>query len=250
VRGIFTHSVGGVSDEDDFRLEPAQLAGFNQAYQTLIPESLTGSVDAQLIDTAGVGLDLKLARDTFFGVQAEFLKAAASRRQGVFYYYGTPPSVGGSTAEDLAYRERSVLVTLNQLFPGGWSSGLQYKVTDSDLNDDFPSIPASFPEAALIYHAQLQQATWFALLNHPSGFSVRTEVQWYHQNISVPPPAEPTSDFFQSNLYVGWRLRRQRAEIRLGVLNLNGADYRLNPVNPYVELPRKRVFDARFSLNF
>jgi tetratricopeptide (TPR) repeat protein len=256
LRGIYTHSVGGVSDEDDFRLEPAQLAGFNQAYQTLIPESIAGSVDAQAIHTAGVGIDLKLQPRTFFGVQAEFLKADASRRQGVFVFpqpISTPPTpiFSSSMPEDLTYHEHSVLATLNQLFPGGWSSGVQYKITHSDLNDDYPSIRGvGNPSPDQFTHAQLQQATWFALLNHPSGFFFRTEIQWYHQDNAGYTPSEPPSDFYQANIYAGWRLRRQHGELRLGLLNLNGADYRLNPLNPYLELPRSRVFDARFFLNF
>jgi tetratricopeptide (TPR) repeat protein len=255
-RGIFTHSVGGVSDEDDFRLEPSQLAGFNQAYQTLIPESIFGSVDAQAIRTAGAGIDFKFKSGTFFGVQAEFLEADASRSQGIFVLpqpiiNPPPPSIYiGSTPEDLTYHENSVVATLNQLFAGGLSSGMQYKITHSEMNDDFPAGPAGFPATDQITHAQLQQVTWFALLNHPSGFFARTEIQWYHQDDYGESPAEPTSDFYQANIYAGWRLRRQHGELRLGVLNLTGANYSENPLNPFVELPRSRVFDARFTMNF
>jgi hypothetical protein len=255
-RGIFTHSVGGVSDEDDFRLEPAQLAGFNQAYQTLIPESLFGSVDAQAIHTAGAGIDIKLKSRTYFGVQAEFLKAGATRMQGIFVLpqpiiNPPPPSIfTASVPEDMTFHEHSVVATLNQLLDGGLSSGLQYKVTHSDMNDDFPAAAIGNPATDSFTRARLQQATWFALLNHPSGFFARTEVQWYHQDNYGESPAEPPSDFYQANIYAGWRLKRQRGELRLGVLNLNGANYRENPLNPFVELPRSRVFDARFTMNF
>jgi outer membrane receptor protein involved in Fe transport len=60
----------------------------------------------------------------------------------------------------------------------------------------------------------------------------------------------PGDDFFQHNLYVGYRLKRQRAEISLGVLNLADTDYRLNPLNAYAELPRERVFLVRLKINF
>jgi len=47
------------------------------------------------------------------------------------------------------------------------------------------------------------------------------------------------------NIFAGWRMRRQKGELSLGVLNLAGANYKLNPLNPYSELPRERVFVAR-----
>jgi hypothetical protein len=34
------------------------------------------------------------------------------------------------------------------------------------------------------------------------------------------------------------------------VLNLTDTDYRLNPLTPYVELPRERVFTAWLRLSF
>ena len=63
-------------------------------------------------------------------------------------------------------------------------------------------------------------------------------------------PGLPGDDLVQQNFYLGWRLRRQRAELSLGVLNFNDADYRLNPLNVYAELPRERTFVARLKLNF
>ncbi len=63
-------------------------------------------------------------------------------------------------------------------------------------------------------------------------------------------PALASEDFWQHNLIAGFRLKRQRGELSLGVLNLAGTDYHLNPLTPYSELPRERVFIARLKLNF
>ena len=38
--------------------------------------------------------------------------------------------------------------------------------------------------------------------------------------------------------------------ISVGLLNVTGADYKLNPLNAYAELPRKRVLAARVRLRF
>ena len=76
------------------------------------------------------------------------------------------------------------------------------------------------------------------------------ETQWYHQANSGYSPARGDEDIFMHNIFAGYRLRRQRAEAGVGILNLAGTDYRLNPLNPYSELPRERVFIARFTFNF
>ena len=55
----------------------------------------------------------------------------------------------------------------------------------------------------------------------------------------------PGDEFPQLNLMVGFRLKRQRGEITIGVMNLTGENYRLNPINSYEEFPRERVFYAR-----
>ena len=43
VRFAYTRSLGGVSFDQSVRLEPSQVAGFNQAYRSLIPEAIAGS---------------------------------------------------------------------------------------------------------------------------------------------------------------------------------------------------------------
>jgi outer membrane receptor protein involved in Fe transport len=95
------------------------------------------------------------------------------------------------------------------------------------------------------------------LFNHPSGFFARAEGQWWFQqnlgSAEIGGTVEedlPDESFPQVNLFVGYRLRRQRGDITIGVLNLTDEDYRLNPVSPYYELPRERVFYAQLRLRF
>src|SRR5262249_37658972 len=52
LRGIYSRSLGGVSFDESFRLEPTQLAGFNQSFRTIINESVAGSVSAPKYETA------------------------------------------------------------------------------------------------------------------------------------------------------------------------------------------------------
>ncbi|HXR04477.1 MAG TPA: hypothetical protein VN836_07200, partial [Verrucomicrobiae bacterium] len=63
-------------------------------------------------------------------------------------------------------------------------------------------------------------------------------------------PAEPGDHFFQPNLFAGYYFMHRRAELLLGLLNLTGENYKLNPLTPYQELPRCRVVEARLNFLF
>ena len=60
----------------------------------------------------------------------------------------------------------------------------------------------------------------------------------------------PGDDFWQFNLYAGYRFLQRRAEARVGLLNLGDQDYRLNPLTLYNELPRQRELTVSFKFNF
>src|SRR6185295_9164789 len=89
MRGIYTRSLGGVSLDESYRLEPTQLAGFPQAFRTLISESIVGSVAAPEYETFGLALDLKLASRTYLGIQAERATAEVRRDVGVLFLKGS-----------------------------------------------------------------------------------------------------------------------------------------------------------------
>ena len=52
------------------------------------------------------------------------------------------------------------------------------------------------------------------------------------------------------NATAGWRFRRNTCELSAGVLNITGADYQLEPLTSYNELPRDRTFFVRCKLTF
>lgn len=254
-RSAYSKSLGGASFDESFRLEPSQLAGFNQAFRTIIPESVVGSVTAPSFETADAAIDLKFKSRTYIGLQVEALRSEVDQRVGVFNFDGgippPPPTTGASTRESLDYKEYSALGSINQLLDDWFSLGLSYRFTRSKLSDQFPEIPAALSAQAHRHlQADLHQTTFFALLNHPSGFFARWETQWYHQDNEGYAPALPGDDFFVHNIFIGYRLRRQYAEISFGVLNLTATDYRLNPLSVYSELPRERVFVGGLRFNF
>jgi hypothetical protein len=256
-RGIYARGLGGVSYDQSYRLEPTELAGFVQSFGSTIPESVVGSVSAADCTVYGGALDVKFKTRTYFGVQVQVLDTSVNQSVGAFYIGqnsltmpSSTPFTLGNTPESLDYSETTVSATLNQLVSDDWSLGLSYHYTDSRLHDNFTGIPATMQGADTIVSADLHQASAFLIFNHPSGFFARAENNWYHQDNSGYTPDPASSDFCQQNLYVGWRLKRQRGEISFGLLDISDQDYHLNPLTLYNELPRSRTFVGRVKLNF
>ena len=260
VRAAYARSLGGVTFDESYRLEPTQLAGFSQAFRTLIPESLVGSVAAPDHEILGTALDFKLKTRTYLGFQAGILRSEVRRQLGLFdYFYAEPPPniVPSSTRQELDYEEKSAGITVNQLLSDEWALSAQYLFTRSELIQTFPDVPPLNPTINGTNRAELHRINLALLFNHPCGFFARAEGQWWFQqnlgSADVGGTIEkdlPDESLPQVNLFIGYRLRRQRGDITIGVLNLTDEDYRLNPVSPYYELPRERVFYAQLRLRF
>jgi outer membrane receptor protein involved in Fe transport len=249
LRGVYSRSLGGVSLDESYRLEPTQLAGFPQAFRSLISESIVGSVSAPSYDTLGGALDLKLGPRTFAGIQVERLTTDVQRTDGDFVLQnGVLP---GSTPETLNYKEYDLSVSLNQLVGDKIVLGTSYSITRSDLHDVLTDIPVSvLATADQMEKSTLQQAEGYVQFNHPSGFFTRAEAHWYGQSNSGWTPAEPGDHFFQYNLFAGYYFAHRRAELQIGILNLTGENYNLNPLTPYQGLPTSRVFEAKLNFMF
>jgi hypothetical protein len=96
----------------------------------------------------------------------------------------------------------------------------------------------------------LHQIRGYVLYNHPSGFFAEAETLWFAQENYGFNPAEPGDTFFQQNFYAGYRFAQRRVELTLGLLNVTGGDYKLEPLTIYQELPRKPVVEARLNFIF
>jgi len=259
VRAAYTRGLGGVSLDQSARLEPSQVAGFNQAFRSLIPESVAGANAAATFDAWSASFELKLRPGTFIGISGEILSSEVDRTVGVVDAVASPipgsPFSASGTRQQLDFRERSLTVALNQLLGHEWSLGARYRLSHAELDDLFPEVPASAITAGGFQRQQnleatLQQLHLFALFNHPSGFFARAGAIWTAQSNSGYTTDRPGDNFWQFNLEAGWRFARRRAELRLGLLNLTDQDYQLNPLNLTQELPRERTLAVSLRLNF
>jgi Tfp pilus assembly protein PilF len=250
VRGIYSRSLGGVSLDESYQLEPTELAGFVQTFRSVIPESVVGSVSAEDVQLEGLALDLKFDHGTYAGLQAQNIDTRVRQTIGVLLLNdGIAPFEPSATSQNLHYREQSFSASLNQLLPDGFVVGINYALIHSDLQTAYPQIPTAI-YSSQDQSAYLHQVGAYLLFNHPSGLFAQFDVHGYFQENFGYTPAEPGDDFAQLDLQGGWRFLNRHAVLALGILNLTGQNYNLNPLTVYSELPRSRVYSFQFSVEF
>ena len=254
LRGAYFRGLGGVSLEQSVRLEPSQVAGFNQAFRNVIPESVGGDNSASRFDGWNLSLEQKIGRGTFVGVGGEILSSAARRKVGAVDFQIPVGMLTAQTGEELDFRERTLIVTLNQILGEGWSLGARYRLSRADLEDRYPALPVNAGYVGFQREQDLEsvlnQVHLSALYNHPSGFFGIASAVWSLQSNQGYTPDRPGDEFWQFNIEAGWRFLRRRLEARVGLLNLTDQNYRLNPLNLTSELPREREVVASLQLSF
>jgi hypothetical protein len=251
-RAAYTRSLGGAFFDNSIRLEPTQVAGFNQAFRSVLPESAFGAVPASEFETIGIGFDWTAPTRTYFSLSGEWLMSDATRLIGAVSNSTVLPIIDTplTTRQRLEYEEQSVVLTLNQLLGDEWALGARYRLTHANLEQRFIDVPSTAVNASLDLSATLHQAQFYALFHHPSGFFAQADTIWSHQSNEGYPAARPGDDFWQFNAYAGWRFLRRQAEARVGLLNITDQDYRLNPLTLYAELPRERTLTVSFRFYF
>jgi Flp pilus assembly protein TadD len=255
-RFAYTRSIGGASSDQSFILEPSQVAGINQSFRSILPESIGGAEAGARFETFGVSLEQKCGTGTYIGLSGQILDSKVRRKFGVFEYTGaTDFAVPGLTPEHIDYDEKTLQFSLDQLIGAKGSLGAVYRLSRAQLHDNFVEIPNTAFSADDFHPRQklestLNELNLFALYYHPNGFFSQIQALWYLQSNKGYSPDRPGDDFWQFNVFAGYRFPGRKAEVRLGLLNLADQDYRLNPLTLYNDLPRKRTFTVRLEFNF
>jgi tetratricopeptide (TPR) repeat protein len=257
VHGLYSRSLGGVYYDTSVRLEPTQLAGFNQAFRSAIPESVAGLIPGSEFETFGLGVEQKFPTRTYITVAGQMLSSEAQRTIGFFDLPQFPisptprPAAPADLPEQIEFEERTLSVAVNQLLGKHWSIGAAYRFTVGELEEEFTTLPAIFQEFHNVdVRATLHQATIFAHFNHRSGFFAQANSIWSQQENYGYSPEINGDTFWQHNAFVGYRFLRRRLETRIGLLNITDENYRLNPLTLYSELPRGRTLSASLRFNF
>jgi hypothetical protein len=250
LRGMHTRSLGGVFFDNSIRLEPTQVAGFNQAFRSLIPESVAGLIGGTEFKTYGVALDQKFKTGTYLTLAGELLTSEADRGFGAYdRFAGSLAATPMTVRQRTEFEEKTLALTVNQLVDENFVLGATYRLSDARLHLTLQDIPAAFGSPAL-NEATLHQFRPYVLFHHPCGFFTQFESVWYRQANRGYATDIPGDDFWQFNIYAGYRFPRRKAEVRVGVLNCGNQNYQLNPLNLYQEFTRVRTFAATLRFNF
>lgn len=250
LRAAWTRSLGGSYYDTSVRLEPVQVAGFTQAFRSLIPESVAGLAPGSEFETIGVGLDHKFPTQTYVVLAAERLTSSAGQNYGAFLW---TVSGGGlvappvTEARRLDYEERTFNAAINQLLGDRWSAGINYRLTDSQLDEVYP---ANFGNLNRAVTATLHQVSSFVRFNHECGFFGELSGSWNRQTNQGYTPDLADEEVWLCDVFVGYRFLQRRGEVRVGILNLGDQDYRLNPLNLHEEWFRERTLFTSLRLNF
>ena len=254
-RFAYARSLGGLYFDNSVRLEPTQLAGFTHAFRSLLPESATGLVPGTAFETLGVGFDQAFDSGTYIGLQAERLRSDATREAGAFQN-STPiplPEVPTWTRQSLDFEERSLSVYANQLLGESWAFGVRYRLSEASFQGAFPDLPrnaAGLADLEQDERSLLGQLQLFVVFNHSSGLFAQAYSDYIHQHNRGYEPARGGEALWQHHAFAGYRWPRHRAEIRIGLLNITDTDYRLSPLNAFVDPPRHRTATLSLKLNF
>jgi tetratricopeptide (TPR) repeat protein len=266
VRAAYTRSLTGYDLGQSLRIEPTQVAGLLQTFRDPIPPALVGGLDGVDVETAEAVWEGHFA-DTYLALGYQYLAGKKTAQYGL--YLSSEDYIDGPTfglvRKSFDFHEHGMNFSAHQLIGKELSLGIGYRLAFDELEQSFPEyqpslfvpppygIPQTLRSQALLHTVNLS-----ALYRHHSGLFGRVEAVWYSQDreqmrldrAGRASGSLPGDQFWQVNLLGGYRFWRGRAEVTVGLLNATGQDYRLDPLNPYAELPRSRTFYTRLLLNF
>jgi Flp pilus assembly protein TadD len=248
-RAAYSRSLGGVFFDQSIRLEPTQMAGFVNAYRSILPESGVGILPGAEQDIGGVAWDQQFGPKTFLTLSGQWLRSDGVRSLGTFDFSNLPADLA-NTPQSLDYEEKSLLVSLNRLIDPWFFAGANYRLSYATLDTSLSRIPTTvLPTGSVQRDSTLHQLQLFTGIQHPSGFFARVEGIFSRQSHDDSTQTADES-VWQWNLWAGYRFWQRRAEVSTGILNIGDHDYQLHPLHYYNELPRERTFAARFRLSF
>jgi len=251
LRAEYTRSAGGVFNSTSTLIEPSEVAGFNQAYRTLV--SQVSTFPFTQFETYGVGFDYKFPTRTYVNIEARMLNSVSDEYAGDILNVGFVPGPG-SIAQTANIKEKDLMLNVDQLIGNTGSVGLSYQLTQAraGFNNLVLGIPAGATglPPSISEDATLQLVSLFANYYLPCGFFGRAELNWWQQWDAGFPTAESGDDFLHLNLYAGYRFPRRHVEIAAGILNVTDKDYTLDPLTYYIDPARRRTFVASLKFNF
>ena len=246
LRAAHAESIGGLTFEESFRLEPVQFAGFTQGVRSLIPEAVGANSAAPKFDVDGVGATLKWAGRFYLDVEGTERRSDAPQVQGIFAVVNqVVPVVARPILAQLGLRERQLTVNAFWMITPRWSATTGFDWIDTRFEQTFP-IAAGFDT--------LQRSRLFApkvrlSWNSPEGFFGRMETTWLRQREELAGFAFERNRW-NTELTAGYRAPSLRWTAAAGVVNLWDQDLALGALTQPRPLPLQRAFFGRITWYF
>jgi len=246
----YTRSVSGLFNDTTTSTEPSEVAGFNQTFRSLTPLAI---VPGNVFETTAIGFDHEFSTRTYIAAEAGLRNSMANQNVGMVSGFLVPDTIGADK-QGIDFKEKYLALNINQLVGHDFSFGSSYNLTaaDIDYNNNILGQPpgTTGTEYKINNQSTLHELSFYGNLYLPCGFFSRAEVNWYAQSNKGFVVNEPGDEFYQVNLYAGYRFPKRHVEIQAGVLNLNNTDYQLDPLTYYIDPARTRTFYTSLKFNF
>jgi Tfp pilus assembly protein PilF len=252
LRADYTRSMSGLLNDSSTLIEPSQVAGFNQAFRSLIPESAGfGTPPATRFETWGLGVDHKFPTGTYVDVEGQLLTSRGNQLIGAWSSGQIPFPTGVSDLPQTQYfQEKDAFASVSQLIGKELAVGARYTLTSVDLTSRVAVPPTTSDPYLYNLHenSTLNEVSLFANFAVPCGFFSQVQANYWHQFNALA--GEGDDGFWQVNFLAGYRFPQRHVEVSVGVLNIGNQDYHIDPVTYFLEQAHNRTFAASLKFNF
>ena len=257
IRANYTRSMGGLINDSSTSIEPSEVGGFNQSFRSLIPQSAGfGTPPAMLFETWGLGVDHKFPTGTYVDLEGQLLTSTGNQLIGAWTEntIGEPVVPVSDLSQSQYFQEKDAFASISQLIGKDVSVGARYSLTAVDLSISDAS--AALPQFVQGHeNSTLNELSLFGNYYLPCGFFSQAQGNWWIQhnadnNFTATGAAEPGNDFWQFNLYAGYRFPRRHIEVAIGLVNMFNQGYNIDPVTYFLEQARTRTLVASLKFSF
>lgn len=239
LRGAYYETLGAAGSADLEGIEPTQVAGFNQLFDDPMATRGRG---------AGMGLDHKLAKQTYAGAEVMWRELRSP------FGLDQQPTFGGGTPNDFMTgktREQSIRTYLYQVVHRTTTATAEYTLLDQeqDTSKFTPELRDLTDDHSRTHRVRLG-LNYF----HPRGWFAGLSATWRHQELSAFDAADgvvnDTRDFWIVDATVGYQFPRRRGYLALNCNNLFDQSFRYQPVGMDQRFLPDFSVGMRLSLNY
>ena len=215
-RAAYTRSVAGLFNDSTTLIEPDEVAGFNQSFRSLTP---LATVAGTTFETTAVGFDHEFSTRTYLAAEAGLRNSQSDQLVGMVQGFLAPGALA-SDKQAIDFKEKYIALNLNQLAGPDLSFGAGYTLSSAAIAYDNQILGQPAGTTGTQYkinnQATLHQVSLFGNYYLPCGFFSQVQANWYAQSDKGFAVNEPGDNFWQFNLFAGYRFPKRHIEIQVG----------------------------------